>query len=287
MYRDPRGTLYHPHTGEDIPLGTLAVEEYGRPAWTFNKVLYIEKEGFFEILKSVKWPERHDCALLTSKGYATRAVRDLLDMLADDDEPLTVFCVHDADASGTMIYQSLQEATKARPRRRIEIINLGLEPWEAVAMGLEIEDIEAPKDRRPVAAYAQRSQRMESGERVDWADFLQRRRIELNAMTTPQFLEWLDQKMADHGDRKVIPPEDVMAARLRSETESGLRSIITEKVLREAKVDDQVEAALSRVRWPNGRKLAGTVETWLGDRRDHHWPRPIESVAAELVRGAA
>ena len=224
---------------------------------------------------------------MTSKGYATRAVRDLLDLLADTDEPLKVFCIHDADASGTMIYQSLMEETKARPRRRIEIINLGLEPWEAVAMGLEIEDIDAPKDRRPVATYAQRSQRMESGERVNWADFLQRRRVELNAMTTPQFLEWLDQKMADHGDSKVIPPEDVMADRLRSETESGLRSSITEKVLREAKVDDQVEAALSRVRWPNGRKLVGTVETWLGDRREHHWPRPIEHVAAELVRGAA
>lgn len=46
MYRDPRGTLYHPHTGEDIALGTLAVEQYERPGWIFNKVLYIEKEAF-------------------------------------------------------------------------------------------------------------------------------------------------------------------------------------------------------------------------------------------------
>ena len=92
-------------------------------------MLYIEKEGFFEALKAAKWPERHDCALLTSKGFSTRAVRDLLDLLADGDEPVTVFCIHDADASGTMIYQTLQEETKARPRRRVEIINLGLEPW--------------------------------------------------------------------------------------------------------------------------------------------------------------
>src|SRR5215208_4251666 len=36
MYRDPRGTLYHPHIGESISLGTLAVEQYRRPEWTFG-----------------------------------------------------------------------------------------------------------------------------------------------------------------------------------------------------------------------------------------------------------
>ena len=28
MYRDPRGTLYHPHRRDSIPLGTLQVERY-------------------------------------------------------------------------------------------------------------------------------------------------------------------------------------------------------------------------------------------------------------------
>ena len=46
MYREPRGSIYHPHRDETITLGTLMVEEYERPAWTFNKLVYIEKEGF-------------------------------------------------------------------------------------------------------------------------------------------------------------------------------------------------------------------------------------------------
>jgi hypothetical protein len=61
MYREPRGTIYHPHRKETITLGTLMVEEYERPAWTFNKLVYIEKEGFSEALKDVSWGERHDC----------------------------------------------------------------------------------------------------------------------------------------------------------------------------------------------------------------------------------
>jgi hypothetical protein len=52
MYREPRGSIYHPHRGEKIVLGTLMVEDYDRPPWTFNKLLYIEKEGFSEALNA-------------------------------------------------------------------------------------------------------------------------------------------------------------------------------------------------------------------------------------------
>ena len=153
MYREPRGTIYHPHRGETITLGTLMVEDYERPLWTFNKLVYIEKEGFSEALKEERWAERHDCALMSSKGFTTRAARDLVDKLAEHDEPITIFCVHDADAFGTMIYQTFQEETRARGARKIKIVNLGLEPWEAVAMGLEVEIVEAGDRRKPVADY--------------------------------------------------------------------------------------------------------------------------------------
>jgi DNA topoisomerase VI subunit A len=82
------------------------------------------------------------CSRMSSKGFSTRAARDLIDKLVEHDEPIKVFCAHDADASGTMIYQTLQEATRAREARKIEIINIGLEPWEAVEIGLEVETLD-------------------------------------------------------------------------------------------------------------------------------------------------
>ena len=177
------------------------VEDYERPAWTFNKVVYIEKEGFSEALKDARWAERHDCMLMSSKGFSTRAARDLVDKLAEHDEPVTIFCVHDADASGTMIYQTFQEATKARGARKIKIVNLGLEPWEAIAMGLEVEDVEEGEKRKPVADYVLER---EDGPTAQWEEWLQTHRVELNAMTTPQFIAWLDGKMAEHA-RQVDP----------------------------------------------------------------------------------
>ena len=88
MYREPRGSIYHPHTGETIPLGTLNVEEYERPAWTFNKLLYIEKEGFKEALKARAGPERHDCDRDVIEGLHDPRRKDLIDKLAEHDEPV-------------------------------------------------------------------------------------------------------------------------------------------------------------------------------------------------------
>jgi hypothetical protein len=157
MFREPRGSIYHPHLDETITLDTMMVEQYERPIWLYNKLVYIEKEGFREALKDNKWPQRHDCGLMSSKGFTTRAVKDLVDKLAKHNEPVIIFCVHDADAYGTMIYQTFQEETRARGARKIKIIPLGLEPWEAIAMGLDTEPLSLEGDedskRKPVADY--------------------------------------------------------------------------------------------------------------------------------------
>lgn len=267
LNRDARGTLYHPHTGESISVGTQSVEQYSRPLWTFENLLFIEKEGFFETLKAVKWPERHDCALLTSKGFSTRAVRDLIDMLAADvDERLRVFCIHDADAEGSMIFQTLQEETKARGRRKIEIINLGLDPWEAIQMGLQTEDREKTAKDIPVADYIKN--------RVDgrgWAGWLQQKRFELNAMTMPQFIAWLDGKMAEHGVEKVIPPADYVLDTIMDDTDEFLRHEIRERILAEADIDGQVEAALDQVVFPSPDEIECGLPIYLNDNPLDHW----------------
>jgi hypothetical protein len=276
MYREPRGSIYHPHRGETIMLGTLSVEDYERPQWIFNKVVFIEKEGWVEALKAVRWPERHDCMLMSSKGFTTRAARDLVDKLAEHDESVDVFLVHDADAFGTMIHQTFQEATKARGARKIKIVNLGLEPWEALEMGLEVEEVEGKDRRKPVADYVR-----ERRDGEDWEEWLQTHRVELNAMTTPQFITWLDGKMAAYA--KLIPPADVLEQELNARVEDKVREIITERVLREANVDAQVAAAIAAIESPDSTALTTGVNKLFEGRPDAQWRDHVEAVATELA----
>jgi hypothetical protein len=279
MYREPRGSITHPHHHETITLGTLMVEQYERPPWCFNKLVYIEKEGAQEALKQDHWMERHDCAVMSSKGFSTRAARDLIDKLAEHDEPVQVFCVHDADASGSMIYQTLQEATKARGARKIKIINLGLEPWEAVAMGLEVEAVERGKNRKPVADYVR-----DRDDGDHWDDWLQTHRVELNAMTTPQLIDWLDQKMTDHADGKLIPPPPVLEQELADRIERKLRAAITERILREAKLDEQVADAVAAIKTPDGMTLAQDIAKLFTRKPDREWRDHVEKVANDKTK---
>jgi hypothetical protein len=275
MYREPRGSITHPHRNETITLGTLMVEEYERPAWNFNKLLYIEKEGAQEALKQNRWSERHDCAVMSSKGFSTRAARDLIDKLVEHDEPVDVFCVHDADASGTMIYQTLQDETKARGARKIKIVNLGLEPWEAVAMGLEVETVEEMTRTKPVADYIR-----EREDGHDWENWLQTHRVELNAMTTPQLIDWLDMKI---GSGKLIPPSHVLEQDLADRIESKVRAAITERILREANIDDLVDEAVAEIRVPGAAKLARDIAKLFEKQSDRQWRDAIEAVAIRLT----
>lgn len=280
MYRDPRGIVYHPHLSQTIPLGTIAVENYTRPAWTFNKVIYIEKEGFFETLISDRWPEKNDCALLTAKGQATAAAKDLIDLLGDseeEEEELLFFCIHDADAAGTMIYQALQEGTLSRPGRKVKVINLGLEPWEAIEMGLPKEKVERrDKNRRaPVAEYVS----------SEWATWLQSYRVELNAMTTPQFLEWLNNKMNKFGQGKLIPPEKILTKRLKESAVVQIEEKVRDKILHDAGynkiVKETVENAIPILEKISGLKNKIAVE--LKRIPEHSWKTPVDDEAKEII----
>ncbi len=280
MYRDTRGTLYHPHEGRDIPLGTLMVESYTRPAWTFNKILYCEKEGFFPILKAARWPERNDCALATSKGFASRAVKDIFDLLGETEEPIAFYCVHDADGYGTRIYDKLQNATRARPGRRVEIVNLGLEPQEALEMELQVEGVSATRTIS-VGEYVSEKDRL----------WLQKHRVELNAMTSPQFLEWLDRKFAEaNAPGKVLPPPRVIQQRLEEEAKERVREAVEGRILREAKAEEQVAAALKHL--PKAVKAAmeglpARVGQALEETPEAPWRAPVDEIAEEVADAVA
>jgi hypothetical protein len=280
MYRDPRGTIYHPHLDEEIPLGTRQVEAYLRPRYAFNKVLFCEKEGILSILREANWPERNDCALMSSKGFSSRAARDLIDDLESENEDIYVYCIHDSDASGTMIYHTLLKPTRARPGRKVHVVNLGLDPWEALSMGLQVEKVERKKRKLRVADYIK-----EDGVNFpigdfdqakgyeSWTEWLHANRVELNAMTTPQLIEWLDSKF-DAEIGKVIPPRNVMLERLERDVQSQLERQITDRVLREARVEEQVRTELT-TRMPVIASTQDTIEQQVKDDLDtnptRHW----------------
>jgi hypothetical protein len=159
------------------------------------------------------------------------------------------------------------------------VINLGLEPEEAVAMSLEVEDVAAGERRKPVA----------SSVADDWQVWLRHHRVELNAMTTPQFIGWLDDKMAAFGNGKLVPPARVLTADLSDRLEHRLHQQITEQILREARIEQRVAAALGAIGLPLPEDLCEVVEHSLAGEPAASWRAAVAQVADRLLaaRGCA
>jgi hypothetical protein len=93
--------------------------------------------------------------------------------------------------------------------------------------------------RRPVGAYVRaRKDLARTGE--TWEEWLQHSRIELNAFTSAELIAWLDQKMAEAGDCKLIPPDDILQDGFGERVRSRAEDAVTEGI--EQNLDAEVAA---------------------------------------------
>jgi hypothetical protein len=310
LIRDTRGVYVEPHGGELTSMGTLTVGAYERPAWLYSNVLFLEKEDLVSALRQSGFLNHWDCFATSSKGYGTRAVRDLIDKIhaGGRDEPTKFFCVHDADASGSMISQTLTQATKARAARNVKVVDLGFFPWAALTEGLLREPVERKSSyRRPVANYIRERDRANQinnpDEEPNWETWLQDWRIELNAMTTAEFVGWMENQFTKHHAVKVVPSEPVLLnaiqdsietsalvtaqAQVEAERETELTEIRERLAQLEAEITEEAErraaTRMQTVVLPTGAEAKAAVEDWLSDNIESHWRSSLEAVALEYV----
>ncbi len=165
--------------------------------------------------------------------------------------------------------------TAARKGRKVNVINLGLEPSDALQIGLDVEKVDR-KGKVAVADYVP----------IVWSEWLQTNRVELNAMTTPQFIEWLDHKMEESGNGKLIPPNRVMMNKLKEFATEKIEGRVRDRILREAGFDNQVLEATSRIN-PLLEKESGLLRGIVIDNLkkvpENQWSKPVENFAIEVL----
>lgn len=228
---DARGKLLEPFTGRVVPLGGAAVAEYIEawndkfdilelpdlptrintigPKHRFNNVLFIEKEGFDAILKASGIAEKYDLAIMSTKGVPVEAACQLINELSF--KRVKIFVLHDFDFAGFKIVQTLKRGTRLSPGT--PVIDLGFRI--ADIQDLQSEAVDYSQTTNP------RHYLRKCGATEDECDFLVRKdsyyrghwsgqRVELNAMTSSQFITWLEMKIKEHGVEKVVPDEETL-----------------------------------------------------------------------------
>jgi hypothetical protein len=234
----PRGTLTIPNTGKDtrIPCGTTAIEEHLRDAafpcdpfdeaeratsinveWPscaegqrYQGVLYIEKEGFDPQLREARIAEKFDVAIISCKGQSVVAARRYVDHVCRVNGGVPLFVAHDFDKAGFEISQRLtsisdhareNDLVKYEFANQINVIDLGLRLADVEQYNLKSETV------RFKGGFAEDSIATDE----ERAFLRSNRRVELNAFTAPQFIEWLENKLTAHGlGERLIPADEVL-----------------------------------------------------------------------------
>ena len=294
---DARGNLTEPHTQRRVPLGTIQVRTYlgdrpplgpavqingetlyptSGPENRYRNILFIEKEGFDELFEAVQLAERYDLAIMSTKGMSVVAARALLDRLADQVD--NVLVLHDFDVSGFSISRTLGSDS----RRYIfendmseKIIDVGLRLEDVEELGLEAETVQV--DSRE----ARRAKLEEHGATDDEIEFLvptdgdeECRRVELNAMTSRQLVDFVEQKLAEHGVDKVMPENGAIEGHARRLIERTL----TEKAIAEMAPDIARRAADAEL----PKDLDHQIATILVDHPELSWDQALAQVVATL-----
>jgi hypothetical protein len=223
---DARGHFHEPHTGLEVPLGTLEVRSYLKrsrreeplrvrglfpthgPENRFQAVLFIEKEGFLPLFRRVRLAERYDLAIMSTKGMSVTAARLLVDQLCGKHKvPLLV--LHDFDKSGFSIMGTLTRTNRRyRFEHKVEVLDLGLRLADVQQHGLEAESVCAKRSW----AYNLRRNGA-SQEEVEF--LLDGQRVELNAFMSEPFVQWIEAKLNGLEVQKVIPDKQTLAKAFR------------------------------------------------------------------------
>jgi hypothetical protein len=66
-----------------------------------------------------------------------------------------------------------------------------------------------------------------------------------------------------------------------------MRKIITERILREARIEDQVADALRETELPAGEALAPQISEWLDSNPDRHWTDYVDQIARNIAEPKA
>jgi len=287
---DARGHFTEPHEGDRIGLGGIEVMKYRRqwtdgtfavcpyydppviigtvgPKLRYSAVLFLEKEGFDPILQDARIADRWDVAIMSTKGIPVKAASDLLSGLSG----VQVLVVHDFDVDGFKIVNTLRTGT--RLAQGTEVTDLGFRL--ADVQGLLTEKVEqwqtSPEERlrwdydaadEEIDFLVRGSEYSWNGRWHWWGE-----RVELNAMTTEQFIDWLERKLDEAGVAKVVPDgETLQRAYQRA---YGLREV--------QKAQKEVAARVAEAEYPvpSSNELDGQVRELLQSDRTLSWDETI------------
>lgn len=243
------------------------------PKHRFNSVLFIEKEGFDQILEDAEISKKYDIAVMSTKGIPVGAACELASHLCEP-EGVRLFVLHDFDVAGFKIVNTLRNGT--RMYDGVPVIDLGL----------RLEDVEGLQSE-PVVYNQQADPRdylLDCGATWEECEFLvtdQRgktwigERVELNAMTSEQLIILLEGKFDEHKVKKLVPNKTTLESAFK-------RAFYCQTLIEKSpEIQKDVKAELNLRKIPTD--LHKSVRQLLEENEDYSWDEAVWEIVSNMI----
>ena len=173
--------------------------------------------------------------------------------------------LHDFDKSGFTIAGTLQRDTRRYSfENAIEVVDLGLR------LG-DIDGLLTESVYNRGSDYAVRSNLIENGATEEEVEFLLRRRVELNAMTSPQLIEFIERKLRAVGVAKIVPDQETLEKAYRR---TRLLDLMSERI-EDLRTEVEEEAAAE----PLPADLALQIDALLVEHPEMAWDAALRRMS--------
>jgi hypothetical protein len=181
-----------------------------------------------------------------------------------------LYILHDFDVTGFSIATTLHQSN-----RRYRFRTVSGEDFKVVDFGLRLDDVERLGLASEPVSFGKSgkdalSDRLEiNGAAKDEIEFLlSGRRVELNAMTSGQFIDLLEAKLAEHSVGKVIPGADELEDAYRLFARGARAKLIAEGAL----------AAMSKEKTTAPTDLVKRVRAYLAKHPESAWDEAVSTL---------
>ena len=226
-------------------------------------MLFVEKEGFAPLLEHVQLADALRHRDHVEQGHVRYGVpRVGRPEVSENKVPMLV--LHDFDKAGFSILGTLRRNT-----RRYTFRNGA--PAAVIDLGLRLADIdglesEATFDRG--SKSARRENLKANGATDEEIEFLLARRVELNALPSDRLVGFIEQKLNEHGVRKIVPDAETIAREYRLQLRGKQIAAVVEKMMQEEVGDIDVPADLNE-------KIAARLKKHPGES----WDEAVRAIA--------
>jgi hypothetical protein len=181
----------------------------------FNKLLWVEKEGFNQLIRDSGLLERYDMAMASSKGLPVVAARQLIDYLAGTVEGFQLYILADFDVNGHVLADSLvNDRSRYQFKHKVPVKLLGVNWGQAQQLHdqgksepVSIKTNDLNKTVELLTGYGVENEAIDFLLGRDrWDDTFSGTpmRVELNAFTSREFLDLIESSVSGS---KLVPKD--------------------------------------------------------------------------------